>query len=316
MRPLLGPACDPNNSPQRNFYFDLFASCSFFGKGVYNVSAFDAVVGNQIPTETILSHDTLEACLLRTGFAGDVAFSEQPPLNLKSYLERQHRWARGDWQNVFLIYGPFKKALAFRRFREISPLIKYLLFVFARRSLLPIARAALLLCILLSDEFLVSKRVVLCISLWLIPDAIDILLAFIAMSVVGQVIYHRRLLLSRVATALRREVLLSVLALHQTLLLGDAVVRTFQRFCRGKKLLSWRAASFSESQSEATGLVEIYAAISVFVSAATSSFLLWRGGSSVWTSSVTLIWCLYGALFLTARVFSGSLRASAKPDAR
>jgi cyclic beta-1,2-glucan synthetase len=303
-RPLLGPICDIQHPPKqsRSFYFDLFACCSFFGKGIYDVKIFDRVIDNRFPVECVLSHDTLEAGLLRTGFAGNVTFIEQAPKNLKAYLERQHRWARGDWQNVLIVLSRTRKTRSsVQEFGVLSPFVQYLLFVFARRSLLPIVRTLLLANIILSFQGLVVQRVLLYLALWLVPEIAEILGAAVCIAFMGQLIYHRRILFSWIGTAIKKEFLMSLLAIHQALLMGDAIGRTVQRFCRGKKLLSWRAASYAESRPNAMGSIEVYAVLSTLTSVAILVYLLSTVGTSLLSVLIPFTWCMYPWLYLKVR---------------
>lgn len=54
--------------------------------------------------ESVLSHDILEGGFLRAGFVSDVQVADGFPGREGAYLDRMHRWVRGDWQNLpFLI---------------------------------------------------------------------------------------------------------------------------------------------------------------------------------------------------------------------
>ena len=53
-------------------YQDNFDEGIFTGKGIYNLRVFHEVLKNQIPENTVLSHDLLEGSYLRCGLANDI----------------------------------------------------------------------------------------------------------------------------------------------------------------------------------------------------------------------------------------------------
>lgn len=124
-----------------DLYMDGFEESIFAGKGLIDVEAFAAVTEEVFPPEQVLSHDILEGCLLRTGLVSDVEMTDGVPSNMAGWLDRLHRWIRGDWQNLPFLWHP---ALCFTR------LDKWKLLDNLRRSLTP---AAILLCLLLSPLF-------------------------------------------------------------------------------------------------------------------------------------------------------------------
>ncbi|MDH4051233.1 MAG: cyclic beta 1-2 glucan synthetase, partial [Rubrivivax sp.] len=73
---------------------------SFIGKGIYDVDAFELVMGDRLPENRILSHDLLEGCYARSGLISDVQLVEESPSRYDADVDRRHRWIRGDWQVV------------------------------------------------------------------------------------------------------------------------------------------------------------------------------------------------------------------------
>ncbi len=61
------PGFDPYSASVSDVYHDLHGAASFTGKGIYDVSAFDAAVGERFPENAILSHDLIEGEHARTG---------------------------------------------------------------------------------------------------------------------------------------------------------------------------------------------------------------------------------------------------------
>src|ERR1700683_1748679 len=91
------PGFDPYATSVSDVYHDLHGQASFTGKGIYDVRAFDAAVGERFPENTILSHDLIEGEHARTGLI-NVELVEDYPATHGAFSKRKHRWVRGDWQ--------------------------------------------------------------------------------------------------------------------------------------------------------------------------------------------------------------------------
>ena len=86
-------------SAQSDLWQDLAGEGSFGGKGVIDVRAFYAAMAEaRLPENCILSHDLLEGLFAGAGFIDDVALYEGHPRRARAWLDRLHRWTRGDWQ--------------------------------------------------------------------------------------------------------------------------------------------------------------------------------------------------------------------------
>ena len=79
-------------------YQDNFDEGIFTGKGIYDLEIFEKVLNEQIPENTVLSHDLLEGNFLRCGLASDIVLIDGFPSKYNSFITRLHRWIRGDWQ--------------------------------------------------------------------------------------------------------------------------------------------------------------------------------------------------------------------------
>lgn len=160
-RMAVNPICEENNlfallfSGERGIshYSDnirdlgneLFLKTIFSGKGIINIEAFHKITADVFKDEEVLSHDILEGSLLRCGFASDVVFLESFPKSFESFLKRNDRWIRGDFQNlIFLsdiiknrfyekIKTPFSKLDKIRILenciRELSPFFTLLILI-------------------------------------------------------------------------------------------------------------------------------------------------------------------------------------------
>ncbi len=108
-------------------YQDNFGEGIFTGKGIFDIETYSKVLKDEIPDNTVLSHDLLEGCYLRCGLASDIMLMDGYPTKYTSFMKRLARWIRGDWQ----ILGWLKN-------KKINILSKYKIFDNLRRSLFEI----------------------------------------------------------------------------------------------------------------------------------------------------------------------------------
>jgi cyclic beta-1,2-glucan synthetase len=81
-----------------NVYQDLFGSGIYVGKGIYDVDAFEKSLAGRVPENALLSHDLFEGLHGRVGLVTDIVLYEDYPPSYLTYMRRQRRWTRGDWQ--------------------------------------------------------------------------------------------------------------------------------------------------------------------------------------------------------------------------
>ncbi|MEE1199595.1 MAG: glucoamylase family protein, partial [Christensenellales bacterium] len=81
-----------------DFWQDVTGTGIFFGKGLYEVQAFQMSVEGVLPAGKILSHDLIEGMLAGVALVRDVILYDTAPESLAGTLKRLHRWTRGDWQ--------------------------------------------------------------------------------------------------------------------------------------------------------------------------------------------------------------------------
>ena len=110
-------------------YQDNFQEGIFTGKGIYDLEVYSQVLENQIPENTVLSHDLLEGCYLRCGLVSDIMLMDGYPTKYNSFMNRLARWIRGDWQII--------KWIGFQS--PLNLLSKYKIIDNLRRSLLEIS---------------------------------------------------------------------------------------------------------------------------------------------------------------------------------
>lgn len=140
---------DPYTRAVSDVYQDVFGEGSFIGKGIYDVDAFEAALGERFPDNRILSHDLLEGCYARAGLLSDGLLYEDYPARYAVDVTRRYRWIRGDWQLAgwLLRHVPClcdDGAGPHRQPNPLSALSQWKLTDNLRRSLVPPALLALL----------------------------------------------------------------------------------------------------------------------------------------------------------------------------
>ncbi|MCX7950470.1 MAG: glycosyl transferase [Clostridiales bacterium] len=126
-------------------YMDLFKEGIFTGKGIYDIDIFLSVLDTSIPDNTLLSHDLIEGSYLRVGLATDIQLIDGFPQKFSSYIQRMHRWIRGDWQTIIWLSRFVKNAYGEKKFNPINSISKWKIFDNLRRSLLPINHSLLII---------------------------------------------------------------------------------------------------------------------------------------------------------------------------
>ena len=136
---------DPYGSAASDLYHDLFDRASFLGKGLIHVEAFGVCLDGRLPEGRVLSHDLLEGAYLRTGYLSRVELMDSCPSNAVSWLDRYHRWIRGDWQLLPWL-GRWVRGPAGERERNpLCRMDRWKLLDNLRRSLVPPATLLALL---------------------------------------------------------------------------------------------------------------------------------------------------------------------------
>ncbi len=110
-----------------DIYQDNFGEGIFTGKGIFDVALYSKILKNEIPENTVLSHDLLEGSYLRCGLATDILIMDGYPSNFLNFSVRLSRWIRGDWQ-----------ISSWLKNKKLNLLSKFKIFDNLRRSLLEI----------------------------------------------------------------------------------------------------------------------------------------------------------------------------------
>lgn len=228
-------------------YMDMFGNSIFSGKGLINIDAFNFAAGEKFDEQRILSHDILEGGVLRTAFSPDTALTDSFPSGAEGYFSRQHRWIRGDVQNLRYIFYPLGKKDAAP---EMPNLGKYQLFDNFRRALTPINAILLLFlsCVSFFDVafIYVTVGVLSVISHQLISLFCSVVKR--GMSVFSSLYFSAEL------TTFYKDILRSLADIgslpENAFVNADAIVRSFYRcIISHKKLLQWTTAADAEKKT-------------------------------------------------------------------
>jgi len=135
---------DPYTRAVSDVYQDLTGEGSYVGKGIYDPRVFNAVLGERFPEQRLLSHDLIEGAHVRVGYASDIELFDDFPPDYLTYIRREHRWVRGDWQILEWLFR-FVPGSGGKRMRNtLSILNRWKIFDNLRRSLVPAASVLLL----------------------------------------------------------------------------------------------------------------------------------------------------------------------------
>ena len=122
-RVFSGPSgIDPYAFAVSDVYQDLFGEGSYSGKGIYDITTFEAALANRVGDNRLLSHDLYEGSYARCGLASDVEVVEEYPSRYGVATARQHRWTRGDWQLLPWVLGAYPPMPALGRWKMFDNL--------------------------------------------------------------------------------------------------------------------------------------------------------------------------------------------------
>lgn len=110
MQDRLIPAYPSSSAWLYNIFLDY---CPFGGKGIFCIEDY-LKTGDILPQNKILSHDQPEGDILNCGKNTIAQLAEDVPQSVEEYLNRQHRWMRGDWQNFFYLITNKNLSTAFK----------------------------------------------------------------------------------------------------------------------------------------------------------------------------------------------------------
>lgn len=281
------PGFDPYSTSVSDVYHDLHGQASFTGKGVYDVQAFDAAVGERFPENAILSHDLIEGEHARTGLI-PVELVEDYPATYGAFSKRKHRWVRGDWQLLPWLFRHPPLANGRAKKNPLSALSRWKIVDNLRRSLLEISLLLLLLAGWLATAHQIRWTLAV-LLLMLFPAYVDMLLSIIRAPERRFLKAFTKLLGGRFLQSHRDTFLNLIFIPHQACLMADAIARTLWRLrVSHTKMLEWETMA----QSEILGgsrftLLELYLYVSALV---WLPFLFLAGTLPVLVALICAVW--------------------------
>ena len=238
---------DSYSTAESDIYMDIFGEAIFTGKGIFDIDAFLRCTKKAIPDNTVLSHDLLEGSYLRCALCFNAEVYDSYPSAFQSFVKRQHRWIRGDWQllpwlgsNVFLSDGAKTK-------NPLSKLSKWKIFDNLRRSFMPV-----LLFLILAFPYWFDRDNTHILSPFAALALVLPLLLYCVSSIIsggfkgGEEKRYADIIVGLRASFYQTVLSISFLAFH-AYLSADAILRTLARVIFTKKnTLQWVTAADAE----------------------------------------------------------------------
>ena len=240
-----------------DIYQDNFGEGIFTGKGIYDLNLFHKILCNEIPENTVLSHDLLEGSYLRCGLATDILLLDGFPFKYSSYISRQHRWTRGDWQIIGWLRNVIVTRDHTKKINPLNKLSKFKILDNLRRSLVPITSLSMLILCSILEILKISSTPIFIIALLaiLIPTIIDLLNYIIFKKNVNMesISAHKNIIpyISGIKVSIIRGFLEIILLPSKAYQMLDAIIRTIYRIKISKQnLLEWVTSEDAERQNK------------------------------------------------------------------
>ena len=241
---------DPYTNVVSEVYQDLFGEGSFWGKGIYDVHAFEHVLRERVPENALLSHDLFEGSFARVALASDIELYDDFPSRYMAYSKRLHRWVRGDWQLLPWLF-PHVPTKSGRQRSQISWLSWWKMFDNLRRSLVPPACLAALMggWLFLPGGPLTWTTIVFVVIAFPVFTGLAAVFALPSVGIsiggflgdIGRDLWHNTV----------RSFMGIAFLPHQAALMTHAIAVTLRRVCwEHKHLLEWEPAERSEKRSK------------------------------------------------------------------
>ncbi|MHC5016830.1 MAG: glucoamylase family protein, partial [Planctomycetota bacterium] len=290
-----GPAgIDPYSRSVSDVYMDLAGETSYMGKGIYDPRVFHRCLSGRFPAETLLSHDLIEGCHVRTGFAGGIEVFDEFPATYGTWRLRQHRWIRGDWQ-IAPWTGRHVPTPDGRASNPLSALSRWKIFDNLRRSLVAPAALTLLSASWLLFPHAAAPASILVGCYFLFPSLAQALPAlWPGASGPGA---------RQAGISLARCLVNAALLPDHALLAADAITRSCWRaWVSRRRLLEWTSAQDLSRPSggespRLIGRLALLAAVAVafgglLAVVSAGSLAAAAGFVGLWTSAPLLVWYL------------------------
>lgn len=275
---------DPYSPSVSDVQQDLFSEGIYHGKAIYDVRAFHAALTNRFPSETLLSHDLIEGSFARVGLASDIELLENLPLDYDSFVRRQHRWTRGDWQIARWMFPRVPGRDGHLAPNPLSIISRWRIADNLRRSLVPVASLLLLLLgWFVSGTPGVWTAATLAIAIPGIAPLLDRWARHVQGSVDGW---------QGAADEITRTAIMLAFLPHQAWIAVDAIWRAcYRSFVSHRNLLEWQTAEAAETHRDDVTAVDFQIRVVAIVSGALI-VLLNLTGHSLAGSAFLALWLI------------------------
>ena len=241
-----------------DIYQDNFDEGIFTGKGIYDLQIFYHVLNNEIPENTVLSHDLLEGSYLRCALVNDIVLLDGYPSKYNAAMGRSHRWIRGDWQIVRWLRKKIIDKNGDKKENPLGTLSKFKILDNLRRSLIQVFA---FISILMYAFFKIYKDVsiypiiILALLSITMPTIIDILNYIIFKKDVGSGFINAYKSFSNKVSMIRASIYRGILEImclpHKAYISLNAITKTLYRMNISKQnLLEWTTAEEAEKQAK------------------------------------------------------------------
>ena len=261
---------DSYSTAVSDIYQDVFNRSNFMGKGIFDVWAIRETLVGRFPENALLSHDLIESCFAKSGFLSDTILVEDFPTTFKSYVSRDNRWVRGDWQLLPWLCPTIPNADGSKIKNPLDSLSLWMVFDNLRRSLLIPSFLALWW----SNWLFVGSDKITLYAIILFFG--HLLLEFFSIKrywihkipVVEKIRLSIRFMVEKTILAATSFTMVSVTAINKIL----AIMRTAHRLLMRKRLLEWVTHSEAENVKNENDIIgylvsskAVYANIAVLI---------------------------------------------------
>jgi len=240
------PGIDFYTNAISDIYQDLFGEGIFTGKGIYDLEIYQKLMKNTLPENRILSHDLIEGNYLRCALLSDVVLLDSFPSQYLSYLEREKRWIRGDWQ----IASWIEKLINQNR-NPINNISKFKIFDNLRRSILPINELLILIIAIGKENIILLTMILMSLFINSILELINKIIY--KKSITEEKIYADKKFYRNISgtrgTILRNSIELTFLPTTAENSLS-AISKTLYRLKVKKRLLEWKTSESVDKTTE------------------------------------------------------------------
>jgi len=278
-------------------YQDNFSEGIYTGKGIYDLEAFSKVLKNAIPENCVLSHDLLEGSYLRCGLASDIMLMDGYPFKYNAFINRLHRWIRGDWQILYWIKKQVRDKQGNTVKNPLNKLSKFKILDNLRRSLIEIIVILNLNLLCLAKLFIKDSFLIVYIILF--SSIIISTILYIINRIVSKeegVKYQKTFdtSISGLKSSIMRGIIAIIVLPHKAYMSFSAITKTIYRMKIKQNLLEWTTSEEAEKNSK-SDLMSYYSFMKVNVLAGIIAL-----GSGFLYSSISIL--ILGIVWIIAPI--------------